>query len=57
MEPDPEKGPSWVSHAVYMAEFNFDNIKSLSYELSEDNELQVLISVNNPVAVRKRLRG
>lgn len=30
-EPDEERPPGWVNHAVYMAEFNFDNIKRFCY--------------------------
>jgi hypothetical protein len=56
MEPDPDRGASWVSHAVYMAELNFDNIKSFQYEISDSDELKVLIQVYNAVPVRKRIR-
>lgn len=56
MQPDPSKRPGWIDFAVYMAEFDFDNITSLSYQLDESDYLQMLISVKRPVTVRKRLR-
>jgi hypothetical protein len=55
-EPERDRQPGYVNHAVYMAEFNFDNIKRLSYQITEDS-LQVVIQVYNPVPVRKRIRG
>lgn len=56
VQPDPNKRPGWVDFAVYMAEFDFDNITSLSYQIGDSDDLQMLISVKRPVAVRKRLR-
>ena len=31
MEPEEDKRPGFVSHAVYMAEFEFENVKRISY--------------------------
>jgi hypothetical protein len=39
-----------------MAELNFDNIISFSYELT-DKVLHAVIQLKNPVSVRKRLKG
>ena len=39
VQPDPSKRPGWIDFAVYMAEFDFDNITTLSYQLDESDDL------------------
>ena len=40
-----------------MAEIEFENITHISYEIKNEVELRILISVRRPVNVRKRLRN